>query len=76
MAQKPTKHVVPSSDGWKVKTEGASRATSVHPPQAAALSSAAATAREKGQGSVVVHRPNGQIREERTYGQDPSKSKG
>lgn len=76
MAQKPTHHIVPSENGWKVKGEGASRATSVHPTQADALAAATESARTRGQGSVVVHRPDGRIREERTFGQDPSKSKG
>lgn len=76
MAQKPTQHVVPSLDGWMVKTEGAQRASSVHETQTAALAAASSAARERGVGSVVVHRPDGTFREERTYGSDPTKSKG
>lgn len=76
MGQKPTRHVVPASGVWKVKTEGASRAMSVHATQTEALAAAAAAARASGAGSVVVHRPDGTIREERTYGPDPARTKG
>ena len=76
MAQKPTHHVLPSDDGWKVKPEGGSRATSVHSTQAYAVAAATARARERGQGSVVIRRPDGRIREERTFGEDPPESKG
>lgn len=76
MPQKPTHHVVPDGGDWKVKPEGGSRATSVHPTQAQATAAAAERARDRGEGSVVIHRPDGRIREERTYGKDPSKSRG
>lgn len=76
MAQKPTQHVVPTPDGWKVKTEGAQRASSVHPTQAAAIATATAAARDRGVGSVVIHGADNKFREERTFGVDPRKSKG
>ncbi|EYC50031.1 hypothetical protein AZ34_02330 [Hylemonella gracilis str. Niagara R] len=63
-------HVVPHKDGWAVKGEGNKTATAVKPTQA----QAAGVAREiaKNQGSeVVIHRPNGQIRDKDSYGNDP-----
>jgi len=70
MTRKKDIHVVPHSDGWATKKEGASRAGSVHETQREAIE------RAKGQASrerteVVIHRKNGQIRDSDSYGNDP-----
>lgn len=68
-------HVVPHKDGWAVKGAGNKTATAVKHTQA----EAAGVAREiaKNQGSeVVIHRPNGQIRDKDSYGNDPFPPKG
>jgi hypothetical protein len=65
-------HVTPKDGGWQVKREGAQRATSKHPTQGEALEAARRVATNQGPSQVIVHRPSGQIREERTYsGSDP-----
>ncbi len=69
------RHITKRPDGqWQDKREGASRAGSVHSTQAAA--EAAAKARLSGLpggGEVVVHRPNGQIRDSDTINRrDPN----
>lgn len=66
-----TKH----PDGWQVKGEGNSRATSVHSTQSEAWDEAKGRAREAG-GEAYLTGKNGQIRERNTYGYDPEKSKG
>ena len=68
-------HVVPHGTGWAARREGASRVTSTHPTQTAATEAARSTAiREKGE--VIIHRPDGQIRDANSYGHDPYPPKG
>lgn len=68
-------HVVPHEKGWATKREGASRAGSVRGTQAEAQAIARRTAiREKGE--VIIHRPDGRIRDSDSYGNDPFPPKG
>lgn len=68
-------HVVPHGDVWATQREGASRAGSLHDTQAQATEAARNTAiREHGE--VIIHRPNGQIRDANSYGNDPFPPKG
>jgi hypothetical protein len=62
-------HVVPHADGWAVKGAGNQRATSVHPTQGEAAAVARGIAINQ-QSEVVIHRPNGQIRDKDSYGND------
>lgn len=69
------RHVTKRPDGlWQEKPEGASRAGSVHRTQGAADAAAKDKARRApGGGEVIVHRPNGQIRDSDTINrQDPN----
>ena len=61
-------------DQWQDKPEGASRASSVHPTQAAAEAAAEAALRNRpGGGEVVIHRPSGEIRDSDTINRrDPN----
>jgi phage FluMu gp28-like protein len=68
-------HVVPHEDGWATKREGASRAGSVHGTQAEAQAAARQTAIREG-GEVIIHRPDGRIRDSDSYGNDPFPPKG
>ncbi|MEK9198801.1 DUF2188 domain-containing protein [Ureibacillus sp. FSL E2-3493] len=72
----PNQHVTPHPDGgWQVKGAGNEKATSRHNTQKEA--NAAATKIAKNQGTeVVIHRPNGQIRDKNSYGNDPYPPKG
>lgn len=63
-------HVVPRGDQWGVVGAGNSRATSLHPTQAAAVRAARKIARNQGS-ELVIHRPNGQIRDKDSHGRDP-----
>lgn len=68
-------HVVPHGPGWATRSEGASRVGSTHGTQAEATEAARQQAiREHGE--VVIHRPNGQIRDSNSYGNDPFPPKG
>ena len=62
-------HVVPHEGGWAVRGAGNERATSVHETQAAAIEAARGIALNQ-RSEVVIHRPNGQIRDKDSYGDD------
>lgn len=71
-------HSVPTKSGWKVEIKG--RTISTHRTQIAAEKAAIKAghkARNRGGlGQAVLHKANGRIREERTYGGDPRRSRG
>lgn len=60
-----------SSGGWQVKRAGASRASARVDTQADGINTARRMAKNKGGGSVYIHRPTGEIRDESTFGSDP-----
>lgn len=68
-------HVVKRPDGWAVRGENNSRDTSHHRTQEEARQAAREIAKNQ-QSEVVVHRPNGQIRDKDSYGNDPFPPKG
>lgn len=69
-------HVTPHPDGgWQVKGAGNSRATVRTDTQAEAISIAREIARNQGS-ELFIHRPNGQIRDRNSYGNDPFPPKG
>jgi len=68
-------HVVPHQEGWAVKGEGNRRATSVHDTQQQAIGAARGIARNQ-QSELVIHRPDGRIRDKDSHGHDPFPPKG
>ncbi len=69
-------HVTPHPDGgWQVKGAGNSKATVKTDTQADAIERARNIARNQ-ESEVVIHRPNGQIRDKNSYGNDPYPPKG
>ena len=72
---KKNQHGVPRGDQWAVKGAGNERATIVVSTQAEAIKIARAIAINQ-QSEMFIHRPNGQIRERNTYGNDPYPPKG
>jgi len=74
MTKKRDIHVMPHGNGWATKKEGAGRAGIVTTTQGKAIEKAREQAiREKVE--VVIHRPNGQIRDSDSYGNDPNPPK-
>jgi uncharacterized protein YjbJ (UPF0337 family) len=69
-SQLKTYVVVPHPNGgWKVQTEGASRATSVHRTKAEAVAAAKELARGKAPSQLLVYKKDGMnVQEELTYG--------
>ena len=69
-------HVVPHPDGgWQVKGEGNARATVRTTTQREAIDVARTISQRQGS-ELVIHRPNGQIRDKDSHGHDPFPPKG
>ncbi len=69
-------HVTPHpSGGWQVKGAGNGKATKVTSKQSAAIERAKPMA-QNNKSELVIHRPNGQIRDKDSYGNDPNPPKG
>lgn len=67
-------HVVPHTDGWATKKEGADRAGVVVDTQREAIERAREQAKRE-RVEVVVHRKDGTIRDSDSYGNDPNPPK-
>ena len=77
MARRKTYHVTPRPDGgWNVKEENASRASSSHDTKAEAIARAKELAKKQALGQVIIHKQDGTIQTEHTYGKDPYPPKG
>lgn len=63
-------HIVPHGDEWAVKGAGNERATSLHRTQAEAIERGREIAQNQ-QSELVIHRPDGRIRDKDSYGNDP-----
>jgi hypothetical protein len=68
-------HVVPHGKDWAVKGEKNVNATKVVSTQAQAIKVASEIASNQ-KSEVVIHRPNGQIRDKNSHGNDPFPPKG
>ena len=81
LAQKPKRVVFNSSltkDGWMVTTGGepVSNHETQKEAEAAAIAAAKNVYKDGGLGQAVLHKANGMIRQERTYGKDPERTPG
>jgi len=63
-------HVVPYQDKWAVRGEGNKKVTSIHDTQAQAIQRAKEIAINQ-RSEVIIHRPDGTIRDKDSYGKDP-----
>ena len=63
-------HVVPNNGKWGVRGEGNSKITKSFETQKDAINYAREIAKNQ-QSELVIHRPNGQIRDKDSYGNDP-----
>ena len=70
MPKRERYHVTKKDGDWKVKKEGAERASGRHVTQAKAIEQGRRLASQD-KGQLLIHKANGRIREERTYGADP-----
>lgn len=63
-------HVVPHDGQWSVRGEGNQRVTVITRTQQEAIEIAREIARNQ-RSELLIHRPNGQIRDRDSYGNDP-----
>ena len=69
-------HVTPHpAGGWQVKGEGNSKATVRTSTQSEAIDRARAISKNQGS-ELVIHRPNGRIRDKDSHGRDPFPPRG
>ena len=71
---KKNQHVVPWGDNWAVKGAGNEKATKIVGTQKEAIEKAREIAINQ-QSEVVIHRPDGTIRDKDSYGNDPNPPK-
>lgn len=69
MSKKDIHVVTHPAQGWATRTEGAARMGSTHGTQASAIEAARHQA-TRARVEVVIHRPNGKIRDSDSYGRD------
>ena len=63
-------HVVTQNGARAGRREGSERVSSTHDTQAAAIQGGRPLAENQGV-ELVIHRPNGQVRDSESYGNDP-----
>jgi hypothetical protein len=71
MAKRTVYHVIPDEFGWKVKKEGAEKASGVFNTKDLAIEKAKELAKNAGRAQVKIHRQNGTFQTEYTYTDDP-----
>lgn len=75
MATRAVYHVVPEDELWVVKIGGDSLSEAVD-TKSEAIARAKELARRQALSQVVIHRKDGTIEQEFTYGEDPTRSPG
>lgn len=77
MGKRGVYHVTPNDEGgWDVTKRGAERASSTHETKADAVDRGRELAKNQPLGQLVIHKQNGTIQTEHTYGEDPHPPKG
>jgi hypothetical protein len=69
-------HVVPTERGWSLQMEGRKNSWDFFPTQAEAVQEGIRIAAAQEPGQLIIHKKDGTIQEERTYGEDPRSSRG
>jgi hypothetical protein len=76
MSRRTVYHVTRDKGGWKVTLKGAHRASARTDTRVEAVQRGKELARAAPPGQVIIHREDGVIQTEYTYGKDPERSKG
>jgi hypothetical protein len=77
-AKRTVVHVVPNKKkgGWDVKKEGGKRPSAHADRKSDAVARGKELAKKTPLGQIKIHKQDGKIQTEHTYGQDPEKYKG
>jgi len=78
MTKRKTYHITKTESGWQGELEKGERASVTGGTKAEVLKETIDLAKRQGESSVIVHKENGRIQEERTYpkGSDPYPPRG
>ena len=79
MAQRKVYHIVPNpgqEKDWKIKEENIDEPLGLFSNKVEAIEKAKEIAKANEPSQIIVHREDGQIQTEYTYGDDPRKYKG
>lgn len=77
MTERVVYHVVPKGpEEWQVEREGGERATENFPTKDEAIAGAQQLLENDELGQIIIHKQDGTIQEERTYGEDPTRTPG
>ncbi|MCW2478107.1 DUF2188 domain-containing protein [Candidatus Symbiopectobacterium sp. NZEC135] len=68
-------HVVPHNGEWAVRSEGSDRVTKTFDTQREAIDYGRGIAQRQ-ESELVIHRPDGRIRDKDSYGNDPFPPRG
>ena len=60
-------HITKTKEGWHSKKEGAQRASDTGSTKEEVVKKAIERAKKQGDSSVIIHKQDGKIQEERTY---------
>lgn len=76
MPKRQVIHVTPDGDNWKVQRTGSARPSKVFDNKSDAVGRAIDQAKNQPLSQVVIHKKDGTIQTEHTYGKDPYPPKG
>jgi len=76
MSERKVIHVTPHGSAWDVKGEGSNRVTGHFENKEEAVSRAREIAQSAPLGQVIIHKRDGTIETEHTYGEDPRSKPG
>lgn len=76
MSKRTQYHVTKGSSNWKITKAGAERATCVRDNKADAVKVGREIAKQSPSGQLIIHKGDGTIQTEHTYGNDPYPPKG
>lgn len=76
MIKRATFHVVPAMDGWVIKKNGIKKFLKNFTKKDSAIKFAKRLAKHAKLGQLIIHKKNGRIQTEYTYGADPRRTRG
>lgn len=76
MSDRKKVRITPNGEKWKVKVDGNQRPNGLFDRKVDAVEAGRDIAKGAEKGQLIIHKQNGQIQTEYTYGKDPEKYPG